>query len=352
MKTVLRWQRVKEVRLKLDRGMWMAAAALAGVLQAGDSSAAEAVANRAADAAGVTADAAKAAEQAQRQQYAEILKAEADKAQERVQGYTQRLQELDKDIEARIDRIIKLLASIKDSTDSRGRVRRSKDKAIEGLKKSIAYYVRERDKRSQAVVTPAGATPAAEDLTKEVGVLNKRIDKRIDQISSLASSMTQNEEFNRYERYRNNDYDYSTETKEFRRFQKDVSASAETKAELIKNLKAGIDKQTREIAALKETLLTTTDEKRKNVIQEEIESKEEIVATRRDEIENLLSAEAPQAKPVSSKGAFEIDKLLADMTLDLQSDFRKFQQLVSERSEAQVRARYSQERLQQFGVAP
>ena len=60
------------------------------------------------------------------------------------------------------------------------------------------------------------------------------------------------------------------------------------------------------------------------------------------------AAPAPDAKAVSSKGAFEIDKLLAEMTLELQSDFRKFQQLVSERNEAQVRVQRNQVRLQSF----
>ncbi|MEI7899920.1 MAG: hypothetical protein WCK89_06680 [bacterium] len=332
--------------MKRDKGMWLAAAALAGLLKTEGVRAAEAVTNRAVEPAGVTAD---AAERAQRQQVAAALAAEAAKSQERLDAISQQLRSLDSDIESRVDRIVKLLSTIKDSTDSRGRVRRSKEKAIEGLKNSIAFYVRERDKRDQALVAPdANVAVSKEALAKDAKVLDTRIEKRIGQISALASSLTQNAEFNQYERYRNDEYDYNTETKEFHRFEKDVSGSAKIKAELIQDLKAGIDKQTREVEGLRQMLTATTDPKRQEQIKGQIEEKEELIADRRQQAEDLLSAHAPSTKPVSSKGAFEIDKLLAEMTLDLQSDFRKFQQLVSERNEAQKRAQIHQDRLQRF----
>ena len=297
-------------------------------------------------AAGPAADA-PAAVLAQRKQYGDALTAEAVKSQERLAALSQQLQALDADIESRVDRIVSLLATVKDSTDSKGRVRRSKDKAIAGLRNGISYYVRERDRRNKELA--AGGSPASkEGLSSDVQALGGRIEKRVEQILTLANSMTQNEEFGRYERYRNTEFDYNTETKEFRRFEKDVSGTSKTKAEVIQELKASVDKQNREIKELHDLLLMTSDPQRKERLQEQIAEKEEIVADRREQVTALLSAPAPDTKPVSSDGAFEIDKLLAEMTLDLQRDFRKFQQLVSERNEAQVRARLSQERLDRF----
>ncbi len=332
--------------MKRDRGMWMVAAVLSGVLKAGESMAADAAADRAAEPAPAAVGATDASERAQRQQYADVLAAEAAKSQERLDAISQQLRALDGDIESRVDRIVKLLATVKDSTDSRGRVRRSKDKAIEGLKNSIAFYVRERDKRDQALVAPeANVAVSKESLAKDAKVLDARIEKRIGQISALANSLTQNEEFNRYERYRNDEYDYSAETKEFKRFEKDVGGSAKIKAELVQDLKAGIDKQTRELEGLREMLKTTSDPKRQAQIKNEIEEKQDRIAERRQQAEELLTANAPNTKPLSGKAAFEIDKMLAEMTLDLQSDFRKFQQLVAERNEAQKRAQFHQDRL-------
>ncbi len=332
--------------------MWVVAIALAGLLKGDVAVAAEAETNRTA---GPVAVATGVADAAGRRQYADVLAAEAAKSQERLDAISQQLRTLDGDIESRLDRIVKLLSTIKDSTDSKGRVRRAKDKAIEGLKKSIAYYVRERDMRDKALVaSDANVAVSKEALAKDAKVIDTRIEKRIGQISTLAKSLTQNEEFNQYERYRNDEYDYDTETKEFHRFEKDVSGSAKIKSELIQDLKAGIDKQTREVESLKQMLTTTTEPKRQEQIKSQIEAKEELIADRRQQAEDLLSANAPSTKPVSSKGAFEIDKLLAEMTLDLQSDFRKFQQLVSERNEAQKRAQSNQDRLQRFraGTAP
>jgi len=327
--------------MKRKTGFRLAAAALAGLI--GTASAQPASAADADDAAALTA---------QRQQIAETLAAEAAKSQGRIDALTAQLRALDGDIESRIDRIVKLLSTIKDSTDSKGRVRRSKEKAIEGLKKSIAYFARERDMRDQALVAPdANVAVSKETLAKDAKVLDTRIEKRIDQISALAKSLAQNQEFSQYERYRNDEYDYNAETKEFKRFEKDVSGSVKIKSELIQDLKAAIEKQTRDIEGLRKMLATTTDPKRQEQIKDEIEQKEELIAERRQQAEELLSTSATAAKPVSSKGAFEIDKMLAEMTLDLQSDFRKFEQLVSERNEALKRAQHHQRRLAQFNAS-
>lgn len=288
-----------------------------------------------------------AALMAQRKQYAEVLSAEAAKSQERLAAISQHLQSLDTDIESRIDRIVKLLSTMRDSTDSRGRVRHMKDKAIAGLRNSITYYVRERDRRNQELAA-GGSAASKEGLAQDVTKIDVRIEKRVGQILNLANSMTQSEEFGRYERYRNTEYDYSAETKEFRRYEKDVSGSARTKAEVAQELKASVDKQTREIKDLQDVLLMTSDPQRKARVQELIAEKEEIVAERRRQAEELLSAPAPDTRPVSSEGAFEADKLLAEMTLELQQDFRKFQQLAAERNEAQERNRTNQGRLERF----
>ncbi len=280
----------------------------------------------------------------QRKQYADVLTAEAMKSGERLNAVNAQLQALDKDIESRVDRIVALMAAVKDSSDSRGRVMRSKDKAIQGLRNSISFYVRERDRRNQDLA--AGGSPVSkEGLAEDVTALNTRIEKRVGQILSLAISMMQQEEFNAYERYRNDEHDSSAETKEFKRFEKDSNGAAKTKADVIRELKASIDKQSSEIKDLHDKLLITNDAQRKERIRSQIDEKEEIVAGRRKQVEALLSAEGPDARSVSNLGAFEIDALLADMTLDLQSDFRKLQQLAAERSDAQVRARNHQERL-------
>lgn len=252
-----------------------------------------------------------AALQAQQAQYAEVLAAEAAKSRERLAAINQQLQSLDQDIESRIDRVVKLLSSVKDSTDSKGRVRTMKSKAIAGLKKSIDYYVREREKLNQARAA-SGTDASKAGLAEDAAAFNTRVDKRVDQITSLANSLTQHEEFGRYERYRNNEYDYNAETTEFKRFEKDVSASAKAKAEIVEDLRSGIAAQQRSIKELRDMLLVASDAARKARIQEQIDEKEEIVADRRERIEALLTAEAPTAKPISSKGAFEIDKLLAD----------------------------------------
>jgi hypothetical protein len=322
----------------------MVAAALAGMLKSGELMAVEAVAGGQPEVVKAAPGAAEEAEQSKR--YEEFLATEAAKSQERLETISQQLRSLDKDIESRVDRIVKILSTIKDSTDSKGRVRQAKEKAIQALKNSIAFYARERDKRDQAVVAPdANVIVSKEALAKDADVLETRIEKRISQITTLANSLTQSSEFSRYERYRDSAYDYSNESKQLER---DVNATIQVKADLVKALKSGIEKQTREIATLQQMLPTVKEPKRQEQIKEEIAEKEEIIADRRQQIEELLLSDGKAAKPLASKAAFEIDKLLAEMTVDLQRDFRKFQQLVAERNEAQLRAQANKNRLQRF----
>jgi hypothetical protein len=282
----------------------------------------------------------------QNKRYEAFLETEATKSQARLDSITQQLRTLDEDIEARVERIVTLLSTIKDSADSKGRVRKSKEKAIAGLKKGIEYYVRERDKRDKAVVGPDTAVAVSkEELAKDADVIDTRIDKRITQITTLANSMTQSESFTKYERYRNTEFEQSNT---FEQLERDVNTSAKVKADLIKSLKAGIEKQTREIAELQKLLPTVKEPTRQEQIKEEIEEKQEIIEDRREQIETLLTAAPAHTKPVANKAAFELDKLLAEMTLDLQRDFRKFQQLVAERNEAQIRAQATKNRLIRF----
>lgn len=333
-------------------GVCSVVAALVGLVNSAALLAAEGVAGAQPEGVKATPVVTEADKQAQNKEYEAFLAAEAAKSQERVDGLTQQLRALDTDIESRVDRIVKLLSTIKDSTDSKGRVRVSKEKAILGLKNSIAFYARERDKRDQVVVAPAVAgTASKEALAKEADVLDTRIDKRISQISTLASSLTQSDEFSRYARYRDTQDNYSNESKQLER---DVNKTAKLKADIVRDLKAGIDKQTREISTLKQMLATVKDPTRQEQIKEEIAEKEEIIDDRRQQIEDLLTADQKSTKPLGSKAAFEIDKLLAEMTMDLQRDFRKFQQLVGERNEAQVRAQATKNRLLRFqeSVAP
>jgi hypothetical protein len=330
--------------LKRVSGWVMVAAALAGMLKSGELMAVEAVTTPAAGAVKAAPNTAEEAEQAKR--YEEFLTTEAAKGQERLDAISQQLRSLDKDIESRVDRIVKLLSTIKDSTDSKGRVRQSKEKAIQGLKNSIAFYARERDKRDQAVVAPDANVIVSKDaLAKDADVLDTRIEKRIGQITTLANSLTQSSEFSRYERYRDSEHDYSNESKQLAR---DVGTTAKVKSDLVHDLKAGIEKQTREKTALQQMLTTVKDPKRQEQIKDEIAEKEEIITDRRQQIEDLLMSDGKPTKAIGSKAAFEIDKLLAEMTVDLQRDFRKFQQLVAERNEAQLRAQANKNRLLRF----
>jgi len=167
-------------------------------------------------------------DRAQLENYVRVMKAELERAEARVGAVTAQLIALDDDIESRVDRIVSLLASVRDSTDkSSPRIRKAKEDALEALKATALYYAQERDKRKKEMGNRY-AQIDGDELARNVAALNARIETRVTQSLAIASSLTQHQE-SRVEKHRDTDVDYYIETPEYRRAERDATASAKTK---------------------------------------------------------------------------------------------------------------------------
>jgi hypothetical protein len=295
---------------------------------------------------GQTAAASAAADQAQWENVVLVMKGELARAEARASSLRDQLIDLDDDIESRVDRMISLLASAHDSSDGPGnRIRKAKEDALAGIKATALYYAQERDKRVKAMETQ-GARVDEDQLAREVATLNARIETRITQSLAIAESLVQQKD-EATGRYRNTDTDYSGETPEHRKMRYDAQASVKIKADLVSVLRAGIDKQTREIAMRDDTLRSTTDPQKREQLQKDNEAARQIIAARRDQIEQLITATKPATRAVSGKAAFELDKMLDDMTAELRRDFAAFKSLVNEGSQARARVKLLKDRVAQ-----
>lgn len=278
------------------------------------------------------------AERDQCENYIRVLKAELAQAEARISTMRTQLQALDADIESRVDRIVSLLVSVRDSNDGPGnRIRKSKEDALDGLKATVAYYSQKRDGLRRELEIQGGRVDE-EMLARAVAALNARIETRVTQSLEIASSLVRNG---------NTDTAYSGETPAHRKSRQDAEASVKIKADLVADLRSSIEKQTREVAAREEELRNTTDPQKRDQLAKDNEVARQTIAARRDQIEELLVAQKPATRSVSGKAAFEMDKLLDDMTAELRRDFAKFKIQLNEIDAARIRVEPLRVRLEQ-----
>lgn len=273
-----------------------------------------------------------AAERAQLENYIGIMKLEAERSQLKADALKSQLGALDADIESRMDRIITLLSSVRDSTEGPGsRMRKEKQDAIDGLKASVKYYAQERDRRRKEMESP-NSRIEDEELARDIAALNARIELRVTQTLSLAESLVQAQE-------------NPGETAEQRKARYDAQASVTIKSKLMDDLKASIEKQTRDIAAREQELKLATDPQKREQLKQANDTAREVIAARRKQIEELIYAQKTSTRAVSGKAAFELENLINDMTAELRRDFAKFKSLVYERDEARARVKSLQGRM-------
>lgn len=291
-----------------------------------------------------------AAERAQLENYIRVMTAELARAETRARAATTELVTLDGDIESRVSRLVSMLAQVRDSTDSSStRIRREKDDVIEGLKATAAYYAQERDRRKKEREN-SYAQITDDELAKDVAALNARIEVRVTQALDLAASLSQTVE-GPVDRHRYEDVDYGSETTEYRRAQRDASASAKIKADLAADLRASIEKLSRDIQTREGEFRATTDPEKRERISTDIQTMRQTIESRRAQMASLVTAPAPATRPVGTKGAFELEKMIEEMIADLKGDFAKFKALVQERDVARARIAPIKNRLERATAA-
>ena len=107
---------------------------------------------------------------------------------DRIQTVTDKLKATDEMIERRVARVMNQLCSVADSTDSGTKVIQAKEDILMGLKKTLDYYVRERDQRFAALYRRETRI-SKEELLIDIDRLNARIEKRVDQILAITRSL-------------------------------------------------------------------------------------------------------------------------------------------------------------------
>jgi hypothetical protein len=250
---------------------------------------------------------------------------------------SQQMLDLDQGIEERITRLVQEIKSVEDSQESQARVAQIKKDAMARLKKTIEFYARERDKRLQEETKAYSALPK-DQLAKDVAGLGNRIEKRADQILELASSMVEQEGYQRYETYWDGDTARQQETEEYQHNQREASRTGQVKEDLTADLRKSIEKLERQNEQLTRALTSDKPAAEQAALQQEIQRNREVIERRRAQIQQTVTA-AGSGRVLSSQAAFQMEQLVDDIYQDLRKDFNELVRLAYERDNCRVKLR-------------
>jgi molybdopterin converting factor small subunit len=182
-----------------------------------------------------------------------ILEQHISQREKRLAEWGREIIALDGRIETQVDDLVKLIAGMKDSNDSRGKVNQLKKDAINGLKRGIEVYATKR--RDVAGQIRAGDRSSLGDLD----VLDDRILKRIDQIATITKSIPTHQDVEKYVSDGVSYWDgYYTEnvriSDEWKVNRRDTSAAKVQRRDTMETLKADLEKLDQRRRELEDTV--------------------------------------------------------------------------------------------------
>jgi chromosome segregation ATPase len=253
----------------------------------------------------------------------------------------QRLAEWGKDIvdlnariEKRVDELVKLLAGLQDSQDSRRRVTQVKKEAIESLRLGIQRYAEKRREIREMVRT--GSDEALGDL----GKIDDHIIKRIDQIAELTKSIPAHQDMDKYESdggggynsYWRGYHDGTRVSEDWKQNRRDSSASELQRKQTAEALKKAIERIEDRRRLLKTQLAESgLTDSAKILYQTELGQADSY----QNHLEVVAGGGAGGGRSVSLDQAHDVENMIEDARTDLREDaarlFRSYDQFVSGR---------------------
>lgn len=259
--------------------------------------------------------------------------------QKRLEEVASDIREEGKKIDSRIEAIVRKLASLKDSQDSRRRITEVKIQAIGGLRRMIAAYQTERGKVFETL--RSGDAASAEALKKDMQAIDTLVDKRAADILELVKSVPGGEDISKYEY--DGDYTRNGVTYENSRISEAWKQNRRDKVQAEKLRREAQDALKNAIKTLesREALLKTSvgeagiSSAEKEIRKEELGHVSGLLEQRKSQLAELSLPSAAPGETASMDEAQDISGALADARADIAADFAKtlrlYRAAVSER---------------------
>lgn len=257
--------------------------------------------------------------------------------EERLAEWGKDIVELDARIEKRIDELVKMLAGLKDSQDSRQAVTQLKKEAIDGLKKGIQIYVNKRKEVRELV--RKGDEAALGDLQK----FDVRIIKRVDQIAELTKSVPTHSDVDKYESgggsyWNGYYYEDSRVSEEWKQNRRDTTQSNKLRDDATQALRESIDRLDQRRRSLKDFLANRQlSESAKALYQNELGQIDAYEDNLQAQLRDVTTSTSGSGQTtVGREQAHDMEDLIEDARRDLREDvarlFRTYDQFVKGRA--------------------
>ena len=244
--------------------------------------------------------------------------------------------DLDARIENRVNELVKMLAGLRDSKESRTKVNQLKKDAIEGLKRGIDLYVAKRKEIREKVRT--GETAALGDL----GKFDKRIFTRVDQIAELTKSIPTHQDVDKYESdggsYWNGYYrENSRISDDWRQNRRDTIKSDKFRGDTTKALNGTLERLDQRRRSLKDLMANRklTDSAKDLYTSElgQIDAYEDHINS---QLRDITTATGGGGKAIGRNQAHDVGNIIDDARKDLREDvsrlFRAYDKFANGRS--------------------
>jgi len=243
---------------------------------------------------------------------------------------------LDSRIEKRVDELVKMLAAMRDSKDSRFKVSQLKQEAINGLRNGIELYSRKRAEMSEKART--GDAGALGDLAK----FDEHNITRVEQIVELTQSFPAHQDIAKYESDGSaywNGYYYETTriSDEWKQGRRDESSTAQQRDDTEAAIREGIERHDQRRRSLTELLdKRQLSNSARTLYLQEIGQIDANIERLDAQLSNLTTS--PQTEASRQPGldeAVDIGHMLEDARKDLRGDvanlFRLYDDFARER---------------------
>jgi hypothetical protein len=238
---------------------------------------------------------------------------------------------LDARIEKRVDELVKMLADMRDSKDSRTKVSNIKQEAIEGLRRGIDLYSAKR--REMAERARKGDGSALGDL----GKFDERIFKRVDQIVELGKSFPTHKDVEKYESeggsYWNGYYYENTRiSDDWKQNRRDNKKSGQTRDEITKAIREGLERLDQRRRSLKDLLdnRNPSESARKLYLQEIGGIDAQVEKLNSELVDLTTSGGSSTSRAPGLDEAVDIANMLDDARKDLRGDVSNLFRLYDE----------------------
>jgi hypothetical protein len=240
----------------------------------------------------------------------------------------------DERLEKQVDSIIKRLAELTDSQDSRTKVANMKDHVIEGLIRNIWIFRQKRmavfERMRRENIVPK------EELEKTLAAFDAHINKRVSQVMEIAKSYPGHQDLNKYESYGTSYYDgYDHEnvriSEDWKQNRRDNTSGRQARQEVLTELEKAIEtNQSRRALILNNLGSKKITDKEKTLQQEELGRIDAAIDNLRNQRRELVIPEGGGGKEVGSDEAHDIEQMLEDARGDLSRDFSDLMRLYND----------------------